>query len=67
MVDYDTIKKIKAAVIASVELDSMAKKPGVNQKKKWKKLVITRTAAKMCEYILTAKARWTVPKIRQVK
>lgn len=63
MVDRDTIKKIKAAVIASVELDSMAKKPGVNQKKKWKKLVITRTAAKMCEYIWTALLDELYPKL----
>ena len=66
MVARDTIKKIKAAVVASVELDSAFEKPDKNQNKKWKKLVITRTAAKMCEYIKTALLGELYTGIRQV-
>jgi hypothetical protein len=49
-----------------VELDFAFEKPDKNQNKKWKKLVITRTAAKMCEYIKTALLGELYPGIRQV-
>jgi hypothetical protein len=35
VVAHNTIKKIKATVVASLELDSTFKKPDKNQKKKW--------------------------------
>jgi len=54
LVDKATIKKLKQAVVANVESDYDLKTNDEVVASRWKKLVIIRTAAKLCEYLWQA-------------
>ena len=54
LVDKATIKKLKQAVVANVESDFDLKTNDEVVASRWKKLVIIRTAAKLCEYLWQA-------------
>ena len=53
-VDPFTRRKLKASIAASIEADLVLGSANDISASRWKKLIITRTAAKMCEYIWTA-------------
>lgn len=54
LVDKATIKKLKQAIVANVESDFDLLTNNEIVASRWKKLVIIRTAAKLCEYLWQA-------------